>query len=632
MFQNPIAMLHRTLILPLFIHLKTQLSIAQLARLMWLPCWLLLVIFPKNVSTQTLPVACGAGSSPAVACEEACVFCNFDGYVGSTFGYPSGKAVEFCGTLENVQWLGFIAGKDKATFTIKPFNCLGGNGVQVALYNDCTAKPIACDKGEEKGENKPVSISVTLTPGSNYFLLIDGYAGDQCEFSVDVSPKEAVYEPPLGVVGAISGPTQLCPGGTANFSVQPVSGASAYIWSGPPGSMIDTFPLPITAGKSVDITMGTVAGQICVQAANSCEVNPVCTSSLAIELLTDAARPVIEIDTLQHLNCIDAPVKLQPSITPGGNYLLKWTADSTGQIVGNPSGPLLLVEKTGVYNLLVTNPLNGCTSSADVRVGEPDIPSAADWDLQNITCYGDKNGFLKINDVTGGKPPFVYSVDGGPFTVTPEYRYLGPGEHTLALEGSDGCAWDTTFTVNEPAELLLDLGLDTSIHLGSAIHLWQTAAVNYPDRAVRLVAQSPELAPLLCDTCRHFPRNSFRYHVTVYDSNGCSAYDSRIVTVSTERFVFVPNAFAPDAREERNTRLMVFGGEDVEQVVSFQIFNRWGKTVHEHYNFPPNDDASAWDGSVGGEKAPPAVFAWRAEILFKDGVREMYTGDVTLVR
>lgn len=625
-------MLHRTLILPLFIHLKTQISIAQIARLMWLPCLVAAFFGPIVAYSQTIPVACGAGASPAVACDQACIFCNFDGYVGSTFGYPSGKAVDFCGTLENVQWLGFIAGKDKATFTIQSFNCLGGNGVQVALYNDCTSKPLACDKGEEKGENKPVSITVNLSPGSNYFLLIDGYAGDQCEFSVDVSPKEAVYEPPLGVVGAISGPTQLCPGATANFSVQPVSGASAYIWSGPPGSKIDTFSLPLVAGKSVDITLGSVAGPICVQAANSCEVNPPCTSSLAIELLPDAARPVITIDTLDHLNCTQTPVKLKPGISPGGSYLVEWTPDSTGHIIGSPKEALVRVDQAGVYKLLVTNPLNGCTAAASVRVGEPDIPSDADFDLKNITCYGYKDGWLTIKGVTGGKSPFVFSLDGGAYSVTPVYRYLSPGLHTLALKGADGCAWDTTFAVTQPEELLLDLGLDTAIHLGQSIHLWNGSAVNDLGRVAQRSADPPEMTSMLCDTCRYFPGHSFRYQVSVVDSNGCLATDERTITVGKERYVFVPNAFSPDGAEDRNTRLTVFGGEDVERVVSFQIFNQWGQAIYEHYNFSPNDDVAAWDGTVGGQKAVPAVFVWQAEVLFKDGERERFVGDVTVVR
>lgn len=361
-------MLHRSLILPFYLHLQTHLSLAQIARLMWLPVWLLFVLFvPRSASGQALPLACGAGSSPATACEEACVFCNFDGYTGSTFGYPSGKAVDFCGTLENVQWLGFIAGKDKATFTIKPFNCLNGNGVQVALYNNCQEKPLACDKGKEGGAGQAVSITVNLSPGSNYFLLIDGYAGDQCEFSVDVSPKEAVYEPPLGTVGPIFGPSEICPGATAHFSVQPVSGASAYIWSGPPGSKIDTFPLPVVAGKSVDITFGSVAGSICVQAANSCEVNPPCTSTWPVQLLGDAARPTILLDTLEHLNCTTKPLQLRPKFLPGGSYLLQWSADSTGRIIGPTDVSAIQVNTAGTYHLLVTNPLNGCTSEAQVR-------------------------------------------------------------------------------------------------------------------------------------------------------------------------------------------------------------------------------------------------------------------------
>jgi|GEM_PF-469601 len=625
-------MLHRSLILPLLIHLKTQLSIAQIARLVWLPCWAALLLCPLTGHSQKIPSACGAGSSPATACDDACIFCNFNGYTGSTFGFPSGTATAFCGTVENAQWLGFIAGKDKATFIIKPFNCLGGNGVQVALYNDCKLKPLACDKGVEFGGTKPVSISVDLSPGSNYFLLIDGYAGDQCEFTVEVSPKEAVYEPPLGMVAEISGPTKLCPGATAQFSVQPVDGASAYIWTGPPGSMLDTVPLPVTAGRSVNLTIGSTAGSICVQAANSCSVNPPCSSSLAIELLPDAARPVIDMDTLDHLNCTNTPVKLNPRISPAGNYVVAWTADSTGHLIGSLNNPLILTDQPGTYNLLVTNELNGCTSSVDVRVGPPDIPSSADLEVKNITCYGDNNGFLGIHGVTGGKEPFVFSLDGAPYTLTHEHRYLTPGEHTLALEGADGCAWDTTFSVTQPEELLVNLGADTSIHLGHPVQLWVGAAVNYPDRVAQRTAEPPDMTSMLCDTCRYFPNRSFRYQVTVVDSNGCRATDDRIIVVSTERFVFVPNAFAPEAQEERNTRLTVFGGEDVERVVSFQIFNRWGKTVYEHYNFPPNDDAAAWDGSVSGEKAPPAVFAWRAEVLFKDGATEQFTGDVTVVR
>ena len=77
---------------------------------------------------------------------------------------------------------------------------------------------------------------------------------------------------------------------------------------------------------------------------------------------------------------------------------------------------------------------------------------------------------------------------------------------------------------------------------------------------------------------------------------------------------------------------MIFGGEDVEEIKSFQVFDRWGALVHEFYNFQPNDISSAWDGTVRGDKATPAVFVYYAEILFKDGELIIYKGDVTLYR
>lgn len=65
---------------------------------------------------------------------------------------------------------------------------------------------------------------------------------------------------------------------------------------------------------------------------------------------------------------------------------------------------------------------------------------------------------------------------------------------------------------------------------------------------------------------------------------------------------------------------------------SLLLFNRWGETVYEGYNFPPNDPVYGWDGSFRGQVMNPAVFAYVAEVEFSDGVVELYYGDVTLAR
>ncbi len=532
--------------------------------------------------------------------------------------------------------MGFIAGAGSATFTVIPSDCADGNGLQIALYEDCMGDPLECEKGELNGGNLPVSITASLAPGHNYFLMIDGFAGDQCDFSVSVSPNNAVYEPPLGPVGQLTGPLKMCPGATMPFSIPPVFGAGAYIWSGPPGAMIDTMPLPATVlgsgGNAVNITLGDVGGQICVRAANSCNQTAPCSASLLIEILDQSYRPTIEADTLQHLTCSGLPAELEAQVPASVGFSFAWTADSSGNIVSGQNTLQPKVDQTGTYTLLVINGQNGCSSTLGVQVAEPDTPRITDLRLRNITCYGYEDGEVNAAEVEGGRSPYLFSLDGEPFVYAQTFRYLVPGQHTLSLESSDGCRSDTSFTISQPNEFLMDLGLDTSIHLGQNIQLWSHNSLNEPERMAQVLVKPLELLPMICDTCQYHPTYSFHYTVTVMDSSGCIAVDDRTVTVSKERYVFVPNVFKPDSGDNENAFFNVFGGEDVASIRLFRIVNRWGSIVHERTDFLPNDGFAAWDGKVNGQPANPAVFTWQVQILFKDGETEWKSGDVTLVR
>lgn len=587
-----------------------------------------------------LPTPCGSANEISDACENACIFCNFDGYVGNTINGDSdgGDSIDFCGTLENVQWIGFIANTTTATFTAIPVFCNNDNGVQIALYSDCKSAPLKCNIGKENGGTTPVSVSVdNLNPGSNYYLLVDGYAGDYCDFTIEVTPDDAVYEPPLSMIGDITGPPALCAGATFQFSVAPVSGAGAYIWDGPPGTMVNGDSVPVTvlapAGNIVKITIGSQSGNICARAVNSCKQNPPCAASHYVEVLPDSYRPTVTMEKPQALNCSDEPAELDVAVTPSALYIYEWTADSAGHIVSGADRLNVRVDSVGLYTFTATNSVNGCATTDSVEVTTPRIPTNANLYIKHISCYGNQDGIIRVDSVANGVGPFVYSLDGQSFNVDPEVRFITPGDHTLTILGTNGCEWDTTFTMLEPAELLVVLDPDTTIHLGQSIEVWKTTSVNYPERAKQVTVTPPDLDSLLCDTCRFSPTYSFRYRVTVLDSNGCRAVDDRLVVVNKERYVYVPNVFSPDnSADGGNDFFTIFGGEDVELVKFLKIYNRWGRAVFENRDFSPNDIQSGWDGKVGGEKALPAVFVYEAEVLFKDGETAVYRGDVTLVR
>ena len=229
------------------------------------------------IGQSDLAAPCPANNYPAAdLCADACVFCNFNGYAGTTAGYTAQTPPGFCSGAQNEQWLAFVAGATSGTFTCTPSNCTDGNGIQLALYASCDAtEPIACNGGQQGGGDISMSISAnTLVPGATYYLVIDSYGGDICDFQLSVSPPAAAVAIPLGPTGPITGPTAICPNGTFNYSITPVSGAGAYNWAGPPGSTINGRPSPVTlvgaGGTVAQVTFGTVFGPVCVQPVNSC--------------------------------------------------------------------------------------------------------------------------------------------------------------------------------------------------------------------------------------------------------------------------------------------------------------------------------------------------------------------------
>jgi hypothetical protein len=72
----------------------------------------LLLLFAASWGLKAqLPDPCPENDTPAADfCSDICIYCNFNGYMGSSFGYTGQTPPGFCGTIENEQWFGFIAG------------------------------------------------------------------------------------------------------------------------------------------------------------------------------------------------------------------------------------------------------------------------------------------------------------------------------------------------------------------------------------------------------------------------------------------------------------------------------------------------------------------------------------------
>jgi len=351
-----------------------------------------------------------------------------------------------------------------------------------------------------------------------------------------------------------------------------------------------------------------------------------CISTQTALVTADTLSPNISTETPDILDCNTAETSFRAFVAGGGPFEFSWSTQN-GVISNGANSPIIEVTQAGDYYVQVINLSNGCSATAVVTVLENSAtPSGAGLLQKHISCFGETDGALQVDSIQGGTPPYIYSIDNQPFSPNNTFSGLTPGSHALVVQDANGCEYLSTFFIEEPEAFKVNLGPDTTIHLGTSIELTLDDITTDPDRVVTTIVTPTWL--LLPDTLT--PGYSFNYQVAVIDSNGCRAEDVRFVIVDRERWVFIPNIFSPDAND--NNLFKVFGGEDVASVESFMVFDRWGNALHDFQDFQPGDPAADWDGRYKGEPMNPGVYAYFAKILFKDGETQVFKGDVTLIR
>lgn len=229
------------------------------------------------------------------------------------------------------------------------------------------------------------------------------------------------------------------------------------------------------------------------------------------------------------------------------------------------------------------------------------------------------------------------SYDYGNFlrAVTPlerPYQRVGNYNFTLTSTDGNGCLVDTSglvevlplFTVDiqPPAdEVNVELGnsLDLSFQMSPVRQLdsisWRGDSLTNPNTQVTTAA----------------PVDDGVYQLQVIDEFGCVATDSLQVYVIKEYGdrVFVPNIFSPNGDGQNEIFTLDFKPNTVRAIHSFRVLARWGGMVYECTDCQPGE---GWDGRVDTVPIKPAVYVWIADIEFTDGNRQVFRGDVALLR
>ena len=210
-------------------------------------------------------------------CFGFCVDCSLGGFQGNNGVFAASSDLIICGgiTLHNDSWYGFVAGSESITFDLVTSNCQNGDGLQFAVFDNCDdPDALTCNPGCGGCGSETLTMQYNgYVPGETYWLVVDGWISDVCDFTIEVT-SGSLSAPAPEPAQQPEGPTTVCPGATAVYSIPAADGAGFYHWTAPEGASINGGSndelVNLTAGTAVTITFGTSAGAICVQSGNAC--------------------------------------------------------------------------------------------------------------------------------------------------------------------------------------------------------------------------------------------------------------------------------------------------------------------------------------------------------------------------
>ncbi|MEN9611273.1 MAG: hypothetical protein RLZZ628_2087 [Bacteroidota bacterium] len=219
-----------------------------------------------------------------LSCQTATSLCNNDltNYCGS-LGAPNTQTNPGnigCSTIDNNQWFSFLAGSTDLDLRIRIRNCNGGpsgfgDGLQAVVLtsSDCTHFTRVGNCYELKLAISESVFSLTgLTVGNRYYLMLDGYNGDICDFTIQLE-NGSLMNPGSNTPTTITGAASACNHQTVSFSIPAMTGATNYTWTLPTGATA----IGATNTPNISVRWGSVAGDVCVAVTDPCgTTTPIC--------------------------------------------------------------------------------------------------------------------------------------------------------------------------------------------------------------------------------------------------------------------------------------------------------------------------------------------------------------------
>lgn len=309
------------------------------------------------------------------------------------------------------------------------------------------------------------------------------------------------------------------PNGMITTTVSGGTGNYTFAWS-----TDDGMGLAETEADQSGLGQGTYS--VIVTDENGCTVSAEAT----LEAPTAIVVELTKVDPTCNSDNGTSDGSITISVEGGsGDYSYAWTSDGGTGLDENAGDQSEL--GTGTYTVVVTD-TNGCSETAEITLDGPDA-IIVDATTVVPSCFGDQDGSITLNSVSGGSgssiDDYTYNwntVGGSGLTTTDASQSdLGIGTYMVTITDANGCEGYFEYELTGPEEIVLNVDsqvdpscnpangeADGSITVsasggsGDFTFAWST------DSGSELTEGATSQTGLLGGT----------YTVVVTDSNGCS--------------------------------------------------------------------------------------------------------------
>ncbi len=460
--------------------------------------------------------SCGGNPITGNTCCDAVLLTDqLNGYCGNTGGYTDvpNEITGFCAFIENNAWIAFVANDTEVELELTSFNCDNSMGIQAQILgtNDCTNFSFLSNCWNAGTEATGSLTATGMTPGETYYIMVDGWNGDICDYTITVISG-------VETTSVTATDAELCSGETTQLFANVYGvGPFTYSWT-PTATLSDpTIWNPVaspSASTEYIVTVTFPGGNV----IDTIDV-----------IVFDAAPTGATIDGPTNL-CQNTVGNIYTCVSPDANSHV-WSITGGGTIDGPSDESTIIIDWGTSGGTLCVTPSNECgvgpATCINVNVAIAPNITAADPPVGCGTGGVDLSSIV-INNSSGGIGIISYHADassanaGTPALPSPIVNTTGT--YWIRYQTAPDC-YDITsvlVTIQDPEIVVVDPAAKCSPNTTDLdLEVWKNEVNGYPGGTYTYYADSLDAANTQSELASTLVSTSGTYWVRYETPEGC---------------------------------------------------------------------------------------------------------------